>query len=88
MLATIVVGTPEDATIFIDGITARSEVDPLFVPATVSRSQNFLGSGLYLNCDPFQGVVFELLLYNRTLSTEDTELVNGYLEEKWNCCGG
>jgi hypothetical protein len=88
MLATIVVGPPEDASISIDGITARSGEDPLFVPATVSRSQNFLGSGLYLNCDPFQGVIFELLLYNRTLSTEDTALVNGYLEEKWNCCGG
>jgi hypothetical protein len=87
-LATIVVGPPEDASISIDGVTARSGVDASFVPRTVARTQNFLGSGLYSNCDPFEGMIFELLLYNRTLTTEDTALVNAYLQAKWNCCEG
>jgi hypothetical protein len=87
VLAAVVVAPPESGTIFLDTITASMKTDPLLVPATIARVQNFLGSGLYLNCDPFEGVIHELLLYNRGLTSEHIALVNTYLQEKWQCCG-
>ena len=88
VLAAVVVAPPESGTIFLDTITAAMKTDPLLVPATVARVQNFLGSGLYLNCDPFEGVIHELLLYNRGLTSENVALVNAYLKQKWECCAG
>lgn len=86
-LATVVVTPPGSATIFLDTFTAAMRTDPLLLPEVVARTQNFLGSGLYLNCDPFDGVIHELLLYNRGLTPENVALVNTYLQQKWRCCG-
>jgi hypothetical protein len=88
MLAAILVRPPSSASIFIDTVSGAMRTDPLFVPAMVPRTNNFLGSGLYLNCDPFEGVIFELLLYNRGLTVGDVALVSAYLQQKWACCGG
>jgi hypothetical protein len=88
MLATIVVRPPESAFLFLDTLQGAMQTDPLFVPDSIGRIENYLGSGLYDNCDPFEGVIFELLLYNRGLSEEDVALVNAYLQQKWECCGG
>ncbi len=88
MLASIVVRPPEAASIFINTVPGGMKSDPFFVPATIPRTYNFLGSGLYMNCDPFEGVIFELLLYNRGLSQGDVALTNAYLQQKWECCDG
>jgi hypothetical protein len=87
-LATVVVTPLGAATIFLDTLTAAMRTDPLLVPEAVARTQNFLGSGLYLNCDPFEGVIHEFLLYNYGLTPQNVALVNTYLQEKWECCGG
>lgn len=55
-------------------------------PAVTSRANVFVGRTLYQNCTPFSGAIGELLVYNRAL--DDTEIVEleGYLQQKWNCC--
>jgi hypothetical protein len=87
-LISVVATPPDDAKIFLNDIVAGGETNTGFLPVNVSRTRNFLGSGLYASCDPFRGVVFELLLYNRALTPEDRALVSAYLQEKWNCCDG
>jgi hypothetical protein len=86
-LATVIVTPPDSTAILVDTIAAATKTDPLLVPETVARTQNFLGSGLYLNCDPFKGVMHELLFYDRGLTPADVALVNAYLQQKWQCCG-
>jgi hypothetical protein len=85
-LVTVVVNPPETATVFVNTIMAAMKTDAAWVPDVVQRSQNYLGTGLYLNCNPFEGVLFELLLYHRALTTENIASVNSYLQEKWTCC--
>jgi hypothetical protein len=88
MLVSVVVRPPDSATIFINTLLGMTRTNPAFVPVTVPRTNNFLGSGLYLGCDPFEGVIFELLLYNRGLSDANVALVSEYLQTKWECCDG
>jgi hypothetical protein len=87
-LVSVVSTPPDDTKIYLNQVSAGSSSDPNLMPASVSRDRNFLGSGLYPMCDPFRGVVFELLLYNRALTPADRALVSGYLQDKWNCCDG
>jgi hypothetical protein len=59
--------------------------DTLAPPVNVPRSDNFLGSGHY--CGYFQGLMAEVLLYNRALSSAETVNVITHLTNKWGCCG-
>jgi hypothetical protein len=88
MLASVVMRPPDSASIFINTVPGNARSNDGFLPANVARTENFLGSGLYLNCDPFEGVIFELLLYNRGLSEANVTLVSEYLQAKWGCCDG
>ena len=88
MLAAAVMRPPDSASIFINTVPGNARSNDGFLPANVARTENFLGSGVYLNCDPFEGVIFELLLYNRGLSEANVALVSEYLQAKWGCCDG
>jgi hypothetical protein len=72
----------------VNGLPEGSAIDNADrIPFRTARIA-WLGSGQYDNCTTFHGVLFELLLYKRALSTR-TELgqVTDYLRSKWRCCG-
>ncbi|HEX6763858.1 MAG TPA: hypothetical protein VF103_00235, partial [Polyangiaceae bacterium] len=61
--------------------------DAARVPYRTDRVAH-LGKGEYDDCTTFHGVMYELLLYERSLAVESefAEVVD-YLQTKWNCCG-
>jgi hypothetical protein len=56
------------------------------LPETKQRSLNYVAKGLYSGCSFHEGLIAELLLYQRELSTAEAQQVTQYLKTKWGCC--
>lgn len=52
-------------------------------PATTTRTQNFIGIGLYDGCTGIDGALSEIILYQRDLGDVQLEQVTTYLRAKW-----
>jgi hypothetical protein len=74
----------QGVSLFLNGLGTGTSAFP--EPVTTTRNQNFLGRSLYVDCTPWSGEIAELLLYARTLPTEESQAVRLYLTEKWGCC--
>ncbi|HXK20022.1 MAG TPA: hypothetical protein VNG33_19560 [Polyangiaceae bacterium] len=53
----------------------------------LARAQAFLGKSLYGDCTTFEGAMGEVLVYSRPVSDEELLQIEGYLQDKWACCG-
>jgi hypothetical protein len=81
--------TPTTTTILHVNGNGAGATSNMFLPQSVNRSKNTIGTGQYIStCKAFQGAVFEILIYSRALSDPETGSVEGYLQNKWNCCQG
>jgi hypothetical protein len=56
------------------------------LPEVKVRGQNFVAKGLYAGCGFHKGLIAEILLYQRELSTSEYQQVTQYLKTKWGCC--
>jgi hypothetical protein len=56
------------------------------LPATTTRTQNFLGKSLYAGCTPFSGRLSEVALYDRSSSSADIAMIEATLRTRWRCC--
>lgn len=56
------------------------------IPLETIREQVFIGKTLYANCGILKGTIGEILLYSRQVSDEELLQIEGYLQEKWDCC--
>ena len=63
--------------------TAVNQTGKVSVPASVLRSQNFLGKDNYDECSPFRGRIGEVLLYSRAVTAPEREHIQSYLLSKW-----
>ncbi len=72
------------AGIFINGLGVAQKTVPL--PSSGLRSFNAVGKGFYASCNTFPGLMYEILLYSRTLSPVEVTQVQQYLAQKWGCC--
>jgi hypothetical protein len=52
------------------------------LPAETERTQNFVGNSLYSDCQTFAGLVAEVLIYARAVTTEELFKIEGYLRER------
>jgi hypothetical protein len=78
--------TPEaGVSLFMNGLATGAAAFAL--PSDTLRNQNFLGRSLYVNCQTWSGELAEVLLYGRTLPTDERQTIQRYLNEKWGCCG-
>jgi len=57
------------------------------LPVREDRNQNFVGRTLYQGCPTWTGEIAEILFYARALEPAERQSVEGYLEQKWGCCG-
>jgi hypothetical protein len=63
----------------------RSGSGKIGLPASVTRTQNYVGKNTYDECPTsFTGRIGELLFYGRGVSTAERDRVESYLTEKWN----
>jgi hypothetical protein len=53
------------------------------LPATMTRTENFIGRSLYTNCQLFDGRISEILVYNRRVGDDEVERLETYLQERW-----
>jgi hypothetical protein len=53
----------------------------------VLRQQVYIAKTLYTDCSFFKGGIGELLLYGRTISSEELLEIEHYLQTKWNLPG-
>jgi hypothetical protein len=56
------------------------------LPASIARTQNFVGKSLYDGCTLFGGRIAELLVYQRALSAKEVAAIEATLQARWNCC--
>jgi hypothetical protein len=56
------------------------------IPLETTREQVFIGKTLYENCGVLKGTIGEVLLYSRQVSDEELLQIEGYLQDKWDCC--
>lgn len=68
-----------------DGVVTL--VESLALPDPVARQDNTLGNGNYNTCEPLDGKIAEVLIYRRGLDPSEVDEVEGYLQDKWQCCG-
>jgi hypothetical protein len=77
---------PVSAELYRDNVTLTGLIGT-YIPRVIPRTQNYLGRGLYTDCTTFHGVMYEVLLYGRSLAPVEVNHVNAYLQQKWQCCG-
>jgi hypothetical protein len=53
------------------------------LPATLERTQNFVGKSLYGNCTTYSGKISEVLVYGRGVSKEEATQIEAYLNDRW-----
>ena len=63
--------------------TAVDQTGNVVVPASILRSQNFVGKDNYDECPPFHGRIGEIVLYSRAVTTAERARIQSYLLSKW-----
>ncbi len=53
------------------------------LPATLTRTENFIGRSLYINCQPFDGRISEIIIYNRRLTDGEVKALETYMQGRW-----
>ncbi len=56
------------------------------IPLETIREQVFIGKTLYADCGILKGTIGEILLYSRQVNDEELLQIEGYLQDKWDCC--
>jgi len=56
------------------------------MPTIITRTQSFVGKGLYEACSTWPGEMYELLLYDREVNVNEIGAIESYLKAKWTCC--
>jgi hypothetical protein len=56
------------------------------LPATTTRTQNFVGKSLYSGCTMFSGRVSEIAMYDRAVSNGEVATIENALRHRWKCC--
>jgi hypothetical protein len=84
----LVHGIDRLARVFFDGTAAGSHAN-MDLPAVVSRAENRIAvtgdtDGGGTQCVPFEGLIGEMLLYDRALPDVERREVEAYLAAKWN----
>jgi hypothetical protein len=83
----LVHGIDRLATLYFDGTAAGSHAN-MDLPAVVSRAENRIAvtgdtDGGGAQCVPFEGLIGEMLLYDRALPDSERRQVEVYLAAKW-----
>jgi hypothetical protein len=47
----------------------------------------YLGKTEYNGCTTLPGRISEVLVYSRAVSDDEQAAIEGYLQNKWDCCG-
>lgn len=74
-----------DVSLWMNGLA--NGVAGFGLPVQTNRNQNFVGRTLYQGCPTWTGEIAELIFYARALEPSERQSVEGYLEQKWGCCG-
>lgn len=61
--------------------------DQLKLPASKPREKVYLGKTEYNGCTTLPGRISEALVYNRAVTNTEQAAIEGYLQDKWDCCG-
>lgn len=75
----------QTVTLFENGVATRTA--SFAIPFPRRRNLTYIGRSLYASCTNWSGVIAELILYSRPLSTTERQGIRTYLTEKWGCCG-
>jgi hypothetical protein len=78
-------GPDGQARTFLNGLYSAQK--SIALPVNKRRTSNFVGQSLYEACTPWNGFIGEVIVYNRYLDDAERKLVEGYLRDKWGCCG-
>jgi hypothetical protein len=70
-------------TIQVDGVLVSGSSDTAPVLADGVRPNSFVGRSTYFNDSAYQGLVGEILVYDRALGSTDLTAVTSYLHTKW-----
>ncbi len=73
----------EDGSIQIRQNAAEDGLASFALPATMTRTENFIGRSLYINCQPFDGRISEIIVYNRRVTDDEVKALETYLQERW-----
>lgn len=69
------------ADLRINGALLQSMDMP--VPALNARENNFVGHTLYKDCNYFEGMISEIILYQRVVTANEVKSIETYLEQHW-----
>lgn len=73
-----------DASLFMNGVPENAATAP--GPRTQTNTLNFIGAQAG-GVQPLTGTIYEVLVYNSVHSTEQQQLIEGYLAYKWSTQG-
>ena len=84
-MVTILHSAPETVAMRVNGQPVGGSTS-IPMPVNIDRAQNSIGDDLYGGVTPWDGMIFEIAVYNRSLDSPEVGQIESYLQLRWGCC--